>query len=283
MLSSLLRSRLAFVFFVSGLAVAAGICAEQAPAPHFPTTEDLRHLKSIGGPQLSPDGKQVLFTVVDATADGAKAHVWLVATTGVGKGAADDVFAAGRQARRAQSAMGAGWISAIFFLAHRGEHTQLFRLDLRGGEAAPYDLKIDAAGGRIEGEGRDSTAERGEEGADKKTPTGKTPTAGRRRNRRPKRWRSMCPAIALSADGKWLAVWARDPQDARREEAETDAKADASWVNHEKHGTRLYLAALKADGTLDGALTSCCDRAGCAWSCVVAGGRPPACLHRSHE
>ena len=32
--------------------------------------------------------------------------------------------------------------SAIFFLAKRGDHTQLFRLDLRGGEASPYDLKI---------------------------------------------------------------------------------------------------------------------------------------------
>ena len=30
----------------------------------------------------------------------------------------------------------------VFFLAKRGEHTQLFRLDLRGGEASPYDLKI---------------------------------------------------------------------------------------------------------------------------------------------
>ena len=40
---------------------------------------------------------------------------------------------------------GAEWApdgEAVFFLAHRGEHTQLFRLDLRGGEAMPYTLKI---------------------------------------------------------------------------------------------------------------------------------------------
>ena len=141
MLSSLLRSRLAFVFFVSGLAVAAGICAEQAPAPHFPTTEDLRHLKSIGGPQLSPDGKQALFTVVDATADGAKAHIWLVATSGSDK-ARQLTFSPPADKRGERNPQWAPDGSAIFFLAHRVENTQLYRLDLRGGEAAPYDLKI---------------------------------------------------------------------------------------------------------------------------------------------
>src|SRR5208283_6004284 len=30
---------------------ACSLPAEQAPALHFPTTDDLRHLKSIGGPQ----------------------------------------------------------------------------------------------------------------------------------------------------------------------------------------------------------------------------------------
>ncbi len=58
---------------------------------------------------------------------------------------------------------------------------------------------------------------------------------------------------ALSADGKWLAVWAQDPE-TPGEKKQKDAKADAEWVNHEKHGSRLYVAALKADGTLDGGL-----------------------------
>src|SRR5580658_9336944 len=31
--------------------------------PHFPTNEELRHLKTMGAPLLSPDGKQVLFSV----------------------------------------------------------------------------------------------------------------------------------------------------------------------------------------------------------------------------
>jgi acetyl esterase/lipase len=50
-----------------------------------------------------------------------------------------------------------------------------------------------------------------------------------------------------------MAVWARDPE-TPGEKKQKDAKADASWVDHELHGTRLYLAALKADGSVDGAL-----------------------------
>ena len=46
-------------------------------------------------------------------------------------------------------------------------------------------------------------------------------------------------------------------------------RADAEWVNHDKHGTRLYLAALKQDGTLDGALKAVAiapDVRGAVWS-----------------
>ena len=56
-----------------------------------------------------------------------------------------------------------------------------------------------------------------------------------------------------SPDGKWLAVWAKDPE-TPGEKKQKDAKADAVWVNHEDHLTRLYLVALKPDGSLDGAL-----------------------------
>src|SRR3569833_3123248 len=52
----------------------------QRSAARFPTNEDLRHLKALSNPQLSPDGKQILFTVTSATADGAASHLWLVPT-----------------------------------------------------------------------------------------------------------------------------------------------------------------------------------------------------------
>jgi hypothetical protein len=60
------------------ITAASMLCA--AEEPHFPTTDDLRHLKAIGGPQLSPDGKLVLVTITDATADGGKSHLWLLST-----------------------------------------------------------------------------------------------------------------------------------------------------------------------------------------------------------
>ena len=109
--------------------------------PHFPTSEDLRHLKAIGGPQLSPDGKQVLFTITDATADGANSHLWLVPATGSEK-PRQLTFSPPADKRGEHNSQWAPDGSAIFFLAKRGDHTQLFRLDMRGGEASAYDLKI---------------------------------------------------------------------------------------------------------------------------------------------
>jgi dipeptidyl aminopeptidase/acylaminoacyl peptidase len=245
------------------LAAAPGISAQTtagvspsaaSPAPHFPTNEDLRHLKAIAAPQLSPDGKQVLFAVTDATADGAKSHLWLV-SVGQAAGAADKA----RQITFSPVAdkrgeFGAQWFpdgSAIFFLAKRTEQTQLFRLDMRGGEAAPYDLKITPP--VDESKLKDALP-----------PPGTVPDANAEKKTDEKpvvQKAGVDPALlpidvsgyAFSVDGKWLAVWARDPE-TPGEKKQKEAKADASWVNHELHGTRLYLAALKQDGALDGAL-----------------------------
>src|ERR1035437_1775314 len=138
-----MRSALFLLF--TGLLVLVSTPAQSAFAgdePHFPTNEDLRHFKALGGPQLSPNGKLVLFTVTDATADGAKAHIWVVSNTGNGEKPRQLTFSppADKQGERSPQWSADG--AAIFFLAHRGEHTQLFRLDLRGGEAAPYDIKV---------------------------------------------------------------------------------------------------------------------------------------------
>ena len=58
---------------------------------------------------------------------------------------------------------------------------------------------------------------------------------------------------AISPDNHWLAILASDPETPGEKKAK-EAKADAVWVNHERHGSRLYLAALKTDGTVDGEL-----------------------------
>src|SRR3984885_6067846 len=244
--------RMAFsVLAVFVLALSAH--SQQNAAAHFPTTEDLRHLKTLGGPQLSPDGTEALFSVTAATADGAKAHVWVVATSGSEK-ARQLTFSPPAEKRGERNPQWAADGSAIFFLAHRGENTQLFRLDLRGGEAAPYDLKIvppvDESKEKNAIPPPGAEKKDGDKVAEKKTdekPGEKKPEGA------PEPAAIDVAGFALSEDGKRIALWARDPE-TPGEKKQKEAKADAQWVNHEKHGSRLYLAALKADGMLDGAL-----------------------------
>ena len=235
-----------------------------AEEPHFPTTDDLRHLKSIGGPQLAPDGKQVLVTITDSTADGGKSHLWLIATSGSEK-PRQITFSPPAEKRGERNPQWAPDGSAIYFLAHRGEQTQLFRLDLRGGEASPYELKIVPTVDRskeknaipppgAEKKEDDKPAEK--TGADQKTdkPAGESQKPADQ-DKKPEQVPIEISGYAPSPDGKWLAIWAKDPE-TPGEKKQKDAKADAVWVNHEVHLTRLYLAAVKPDGSLDGGLKS---------------------------
>jgi dipeptidyl aminopeptidase/acylaminoacyl peptidase len=237
------------------LATSSVMCADDQA--RFPTTDDLRHLKSIGGPLLSSDGKHVLVTITDATADGGKSHLWILSTT-AGEKPRQITFSPPADKKGERSPQWAPDGSAIYFLAKRGEQTQLFRLDLRGGEAAAYDLKIVPAvdqsreknaipppGPTPSPEKKETEKKEGDkagEKADQKKGTGAGETIA-----------VDVAGYAPSPDGKWLAVWAKDPE-TPGEKKQKDAKADAVWVNHEAHLTRLYVTALKADGSLDGAL-----------------------------
>jgi dipeptidyl aminopeptidase/acylaminoacyl peptidase len=206
-----------------------------AEEPRFPNSEDLRHVKAIAGPQLSPDGTEVLFTVTDATADGAKSHLWMVAASG--SAARQLTFSPAADKRGEHNAVWWPDGSAIFFVAKRGENTQLFRLPLAGGEASPYELKVLPA-------------------VDESKEPGFIPPAkpdAKKDDEKPEPIAINVSGFAISPDGHWLAVWASDPETPGEKKAK-DAKADAVWVNHEHHGARLYLAALKADEELDGAL-----------------------------
>ncbi len=135
-------------FVLAGLSLNGATQSSPAPAatattPRFPTNEDLRHLKALSSPILSPDGKQVLFTLTHATADGAASHLWIVPASATSADKPRQLtFSPPADKRGEHNAQWAPDNSAIFFLAKRGDHTQLFRLDLRGGEASPYDLKI---------------------------------------------------------------------------------------------------------------------------------------------
>ena len=219
----------------------------------FPTTDDLRQLKSLGGPQLSPDGKQVLVTITDSTADGGKSHLWLVSVT-TGEKPRQITFSPPADKKGERNPQWAPDGSAVYFLAKRGEQTQLFRLDLRGGEAAAFDLKIVPPVDLSKEKNAIPPPGAQKSEADKK--------AGDKDPEKPEEKKATGAAepiaidvagYAPSPDGKWLAVWAKDPE-TPGEKKQKDAKADAVWVNHEVHLTRLYLAALKPDGSLDGAL-----------------------------
>jgi dipeptidyl aminopeptidase/acylaminoacyl peptidase len=253
--------------------------AHAADEPHFPTTEDLRHLKALGGPQLSPDGKSVLFTLTDATADGGKSHIWLVSTKGPEK-ARQLTFSAPADKRGERNPQWASDGSAIFFLAHRGEHTQLFRLDLRGGEASPYDLKVlppvdeSKEKNAIPPPGSDKkdATKSDDKKPDEKKEEKADDKAGEKKSETPEPLPIDVAGYVLSTDGKWLAVWAKDPE-TPGEKKQKDAKADATWVNHEVHATRLYLGALKPDGSVDGALKAVAvapDVRSAVWSPVAA-------------
>jgi len=256
-------------YLLAGLACAAlgfSTCAANGQAagpqvavpiaePHFPNNEDLRHLKALSSPQLSPDGKWVLFSVTEATADGAKSHFWVAPTSGGTDKARQITFSAPSDKRGERAGQWTPDGTAIYFLAKRGEQTQLFRLDMRGGEASPYDLKIlpvvdeSKIPGAIPPANADA-ASAGDKSSDKKADA-KAPE--KKPDAAPEPLALDIGGYAPSPDGKWLAVWVRDPQ-TPGEKKQKDAKADASWVDHELHGTRLYLAALKADGSVDGAL-----------------------------
>ncbi len=233
----------------------AAIASLAAEEPHFPTTDDLRHLKSIGGPLLSPDGKLVLVTITDATADGGKNHLWLVSTA-PGEKPRQITFSPPAEKRGERSPQ---WVpdgSAVYFLAHRGEKTQLYRLDLRGGEAAPYELKVVPA----VDQSKDKNAipppgaeKKPDEKAEDKKDADKAAGEQAKKSGAVEALPIDVGGYAPSPDGKWLCVWAKDPE-TPGEKKQKDAKADAVWVNHDIHLTRLYLAALKSDGSLDGSL-----------------------------
>ena len=210
-------------------ALALALPARPASTARFPNSEDLRHLRALGAPLLSPDGRLVLFSVADTTADGGRSHFWLVPTD-ASQPARQLTFTPGKEKSGESSAQWSPDGKAIFFLAHRGDQTQLFLLSLQGGEALPYTLEtlplVD----------------------DAKSPDA-IPPARKAAAAAAKPLPLSLSGYAISPDGRSLALWARDPQ-TPGEKAAHDAKADATWADHQTHRTRLYLAHLSPDGAL---------------------------------
>ena len=120
--------------FVLLAAFHAPLSAQQ----HFPSNEDLRHLRAISSPQLSPDLKHVVVTVQDSTADGGRSHLWLLSTDG-GPYRQLTFNQGESSSERSPEYLPDG--SAILFLSTHDGKSKLYRLPLDGGEASEVSLE----------------------------------------------------------------------------------------------------------------------------------------------
>ena len=212
------------------LAVLVAACALRGAAAdqsRFPNNEDMRHFRALSAPQLSSDGRRVLVEIADSTADGGRHHLWLVDLDG--NASRQLTFSpAGKKDEKDRGETSGRWMpnGDILFLAHRGENTQLFRLPMQGGEATPFDLKVMPA-------------------VDTSKAPDAVPPPGTEKDKPASTQRAEPLALDLSGfqiapDGKTVAIWAKDPE-TPGEKKQHDDKADAVWVNHDLHLTRLYL------------------------------------------
>ena len=212
---------------LGGLLLTLGASLAATPVdetPKFPSNEVMRHFRAMREPELSPDGKHALLRVDDAAADGGKSHLWLI---DIGGNTPRQLTVSTESDKRGErfgqwSADG----HSIFFLAHRGEHTGLFMLPMEGGEAKALDVKVHPT----VDDSKDKDA----------IPPAKAGAAPEPVEDLPVDIESYRP----SPDGKWIAFTARDPE-TPGEKKQKEAKADAEWVDHDTHGTRLYLLQLE--------------------------------------
>jgi dipeptidyl aminopeptidase/acylaminoacyl peptidase len=186
----------------------------------FPSNEVMRHFRSLNDPQLSPDGTRALLRVDDAAADGGKSHLWLIDVGG--KAPRQLTFSPDSDKRGERLGQWAPDGQSILFLAHRGEHTSLFSLPMDAGEAKALDIKVKPAVDDSRAKDAIPPAKDGET----PSPVEDLPVD--------------IESFRLSPDGAWIAFIARDPE-TPGEKKQKEAKADANWVDHDPHGTRLYL------------------------------------------
>ncbi len=203
-------------------------------AQGFPTNEQMRHIRRMGDPRLSPDGKRVLVRVQEATADGAASHLWLVDVDGAGLEGSKEprqlTYSPAGEKTDKRGERDGEWMPdgrSVLFLAKRGEHVELFRLPMDGGEAKPFLFKVTPL-------------------VDESKRPGAIPPADAAKKEDAAKDEKLEPAevdvlnFRVSPDGKTIAFLASDPE-TPGEKKQKEAKADAQWVDHDLHGSRLYL------------------------------------------
>jgi dipeptidyl aminopeptidase/acylaminoacyl peptidase len=89
-------------FFLALLAIIAFTFPALAQAKHPFTFEDMMKLKRVGEPEVSPDGKWVIFSVVDVDleANTKTPHIWIVPTAGGGSNEKEREIIANQDADR---------------------------------------------------------------------------------------------------------------------------------------------------------------------------------------
>ena len=201
-----MKQRSALLLLFTALPLAA--IAQQ----HLPSNDDLRHLRAISQPHLSPDGKHVVTMVQDSTADGGRTHLWLLNTDD--SGFRQLTFGAeikpGAEASGGAGEHSAEYLpdnSAILFQLHQEGTSGLFCLPLDGGEPVPVKIERTPADG-------DKPAS--------------VEVAG----------------YSIAPDGQTIAVVATDPQPASHER-DLKEKRDVHWVEHDDLKHRLYLVDTK--------------------------------------
>ena len=218
----------------------SGTPTASGSALSFPNNEQLRRFKALSDPRLAPDGKRILIRITEATADGAKSHLWLTRIDGDGPRQITYSPDADKRGEYEGSWMPDG--QSILFLAKRDEHISLYRLPMNGGEAKPFVLKVKPVVDQAKLP--DALPPKDEAAKPDDPPSSDTPQHAKpdahSHDAHPDEVALDVTRYKVSPDGSYIAIIAADPQTAG-EKAQKDAKSDADWVNHNPHGSRLYL------------------------------------------
>jgi dipeptidyl aminopeptidase/acylaminoacyl peptidase len=223
----------------------------QAPAPSsnattagaaalsFPTNEQLRRFKTMSDPRLAPDGKRILIRITDATADGAKSHLWLTSVEGEDPRQLTYSPDADKRGEYEGEWMPDG--QSILFLAKRGEHNSLYQLPMNGGEAKVFELKVKPVVDQAKlPDALPPKDQEAKPGDPKSSETPGNPKTDTKSDADSGEVPIDVKGYKVAPDGKSIAIIADDPQ-TPGEKAQKEGKADAEWVNHNPHGSRLYL------------------------------------------
>jgi dipeptidyl aminopeptidase/acylaminoacyl peptidase len=213
--------------------------AQTAASSGFPNNEQLRRFKTMSDPRLSPDGKHILIRVTEATADGAKSHLWL---TGVdGEEPRQLTFSPDADKRGEYEGEWMADGQSILFLAKRDEHVSLYRLPMNGGEAQAFNLKVKPVVDQAKLPDALPLKDEEKKPEDPKSSDSPShPKTDATSDNHSDEVGIDVKRYRVSPDGRCITIIGDDPQ-TPGEKAQKEAKADAAWVNHDPHGSRLYL------------------------------------------